>query len=172
MRRLPELFVITVVDENRGATGGMSAIDVAPAVSDHETAGEVDPKLSRRAQQHAGARFAKLGCLASPRVETDFHPVDGKQFAHPGVHLLDDAPVERTAPDIRLIRRDYQEKAGVAQEGASLFHPREQFELLDTEGGVRPAIADNCPVDDTVAVEKNRPVPPVGGLASSQMAQT
>jgi len=172
MRRLPQFFVITVVDEDRGATGGMSAIDVAPAVSDHETAGEVDPKISRGAQQHAGARFAKLGRLALAGIEADFHAVDGKQFAHPGVHFLDGLPVERTAPDIRLIRRDHQEKAGIVQEGASLFHPREQFELLDTVGRKRSAVADNCPVDDAVAVEKNRPVPPVGGLSSNQMAQT
>jgi hypothetical protein len=50
LRLLAQRFAVTVVDENGTATAGVRAIDVAPAIADHEAALQVDPVRGSRAK--------------------------------------------------------------------------------------------------------------------------
>src|SRR5436190_21961553 len=69
MRRSAQRFVVLVVDQNGRASGGVAAVDVAPAVAHHETGGQVDAQLVRGPNEQARARLAKLrGRLFVPGV--------------------------------------------------------------------------------------------------------
>src|ERR1035438_7617578 len=62
-RVLGRAFAITAVDPDGAATRGGAGIDVAPAVADHETCGQIDRALSSSLEQHAGVGLAAIAAV-------------------------------------------------------------------------------------------------------------
>jgi hypothetical protein len=53
-------FRVTVINENRATPGGMAAVNVPPAVTDHPALHKVNVQCARSAQQHARLGFAAI----------------------------------------------------------------------------------------------------------------
>src|SRR6185369_12021528 len=57
----PQFFCVVVFNEDGRASRRMAAIDVAPAVADHEAARQVQTQVPRGPQEQAGTGLAELG---------------------------------------------------------------------------------------------------------------
>src|SRR3989442_14490553 len=60
-RDLSKLLRVSMVDEDRLASGRVSAIDIAPAISNHETSAQINIEGQSVALQHSRVRLAILG---------------------------------------------------------------------------------------------------------------
>jgi len=158
LRLLAQRLAITVIDEDRAATGGVRAINVAPAIANEEAVLQIDIVLRRGAEQHPWLRFPAIAgiVVAFTGVIANFDRIErrngGPQFF---VHRFDHFANLGTAPDIRLIADDNQEKAGRFQFRASLSDAGIKFELLDVRRRKGKTIADHGPVENAVAIEKD-----------------
>jgi len=106
MRFLSNVFRVTAINENRPATGGMAAIHVAPAVTNHPALCEINAEFACGAQQHARLRFATITirCTFTGMI-ANFHTVNRKPATHFHMNHFDDFPFEHAPAHIRLIRR-------------------------------------------------------------------
>ena len=156
IRRLAQRFVVGVIDQHGGAAGGVTAIDVAPAVAHHEALREVNAQLLRGALQHPGLRLATIAIgRAFARMITNLHAIQGQLTAHVRVERFDEGLRNRAAPDIGLIGGDDEEESGVLQLSTSLSHSGKNLELRETGRWVWLVVANKRAIDDAVAVEEN-----------------
>jgi hypothetical protein len=89
LRVFAQPLAVPVIDENGAATGGVRAIDVAPAVADEEAAFQIDVVSSSSPQQHPGLWFSAVArfAVAAAGVETNLDSVErGEIRAQPGVY--------------------------------------------------------------------------------------
>ena len=148
-----------MVDEDRATTGGMSAIDIAPAIANQEASGQVDIQSCCGAQKHAGlwlAAFARLA-LRGARVKANFDRVEGRnRGAQFRVHCLDGFAALGSPADIRLIRHDDEKKASRFQLRAGADGFRVKLELVDPRGRKGAPVANHWPVEHAIPVQEDR----------------
>jgi len=60
----PELFVITIIEENGAAAGGVATVNVPPAIADHPATREIQAKAGCGGVQHGRFGFPALAGLA------------------------------------------------------------------------------------------------------------
>ena len=105
-----------MIDKNGAAAGGMSAIDIPPAIANEEAFPQVDRVSRRRAQKHAGFWFSAIAwfAMSGASVETNLDAVEkrdgGAQF---GVHRFDGRARLRSTPDIGLVSHDHEKEPGL-----------------------------------------------------------
>ena len=155
--RFAQPFPITVIDENRAATGGVRAIDVAPAIAHKEAALQVDVVSSSGAKQHTGLWFPAIAwfTLAGAGVETDLDAIErGECLTEFGMDRLDCLPALRSAPNVRLIGDHDEKESRVLQLPAPVHDVRIKLELVEIRRRKREAIADYWSIENAVAIEK------------------
>lgn len=155
---LSQRFAVIAIDKDRAATGGVRAIDVAPAIADQKAAGEIDAVSLRRAQQHAGLRFSAIARIAMtcPGMKTNFDSVQrGHSRAQRGVHRFDRLTILRSATNVRLVRHDDQKKPGLFKLPAVFSDVGIKLELAKVRGRKRKPVADHRAVENAVAIEKD-----------------
>ena len=149
-------FRITAINENRATPGGMTAVNVPPAVTDHPALREVNAQGLRRPQQHARPGFAAVAVgRALARVITDLHPVNRKPLAHFGVNRLDNYFFERPAAHVRLVGCDNEQEAGLLQLCTGSGNLGENFKFVQVPGRIRFAVTLQRMVNDAIAIKKN-----------------
>lgn len=147
-----------MIDEHGTAAGSVSAIHVTPAIPDEETTPQIDRMIRRGAKQHPRLRFPAIARLAvaATGVITDFDCVDGwhsvPQFP---VHGFDEFAALRSATDIGLIRYHNEGETRLLQFGAALGNFGIQLKLFQSRRWKRNTIANDRPVQDAIAIEKN-----------------
>jgi hypothetical protein len=162
IRRLLERLGVFAIDKNSSATGVVTAIDISPAIANQKTPRQIDIKSLCGAQDHPGPRLmavARLGPVGTG-VPADFHASNLRQgIQHFVVHCIDGRACLRPARDIRLVGHHDKQITGRVEAGAASNHVFVKIKFLYLRRRVWPAFADNRPVDDTVAVEKDRASP-------------
>lgn len=149
-----EGFGVTVVDENGLAAGGVAAIDVAPAIADHEAGSEVDVAFGGGAEEHAGRGLAEVGGGVAG-VPGDFDAVERKFAEQESVHGFDGFAGLGAAADVGLIGGDDEEKAVLAQQAAGFGDAGEDDEIGERLGRKRFAGAHFGTVQHAIAIEEN-----------------
>ena len=158
IRRVAQFFGISLVNPNGGAASGMAAVNVAPAISNHETARKIDVQVSGRTQEHAGTRFAKFGgWFFVTGIIAHLDSIDGEFATHMGMDHFHHFLFQYAAADIGLIRGDNQAKTGLLEEIAGFEDSWENLTISQAGGRVGFSIAEEDAVDDAVAVEEGRP---------------
>src|SRR6266446_4588404 len=128
MRLAAKLFAVTAINEYSHAPRRDPAIDVAPAVADHEAPRQVNLHLSRGVQQHPRRGLYEIRGLI-PSIITDLDPIDRKGVAYMPVHLFNNRLALRPAPHVGLIGGDDEEKLCFLQKPAHFVDLRQEFEL-------------------------------------------
>ena len=115
---LAQRFAITVIDEDRAATGRVRAIDVAPAVANEEAAFQIDAMPLRGAQQHAGLRFSAIARITVTRagMKTNFDRIqDWDQFRQPLINGLSKLACLFSPPDVGLVGDDDEAESSLLE---------------------------------------------------------
>ena len=152
-----QFLAIAVIDENRAATGGVRAIDVAPAIAHKEAALQVDVVSSSGAKEQAGLWFPAIARFtpACAGMETNLDAIQNDEsLAEFGVNCLDCLPALRSAPNVRLIRDHDEKESRVLQLPAPVHDVRIKLELVEIRRRKREAIADYWSIENAVAIEK------------------
>ena len=152
-------LAITVIDENGAAAGGMSAINIPPAIANQEAFLQVDLQCCGRAQKHAGLWFPAFAWFAitGAGVITDFDRIErGNGRAQSGVHRLDDLAALRSAAHIGLVRDDNKKKAGFFQPRARIDRIGIKLEFFNSCGRKRKAVAKHGPIEHAIPVQDDR----------------
>jgi hypothetical protein len=155
--RFAQSLAIAVIDENRAATGGVRAIDVAPAIAHKEAALQVDVMGSSGAKQHTGLWFPAITwfTLAGAAVETDLDAIErGECLTEFGMDRLDCLSALRSAPNVRLIRDHDEKKSRVLQLSAPIHDVRIKLEFAEIRRRKGKPIADYRAIENAVAIEK------------------
>ena len=152
-----KLFFVSVVYEDRGAPGGLSAVHVAPAIADHETLPEIDTERFRSIQQHARFRFAPPRAGTIVRVAAYFETIDRQRRAHGLVDIFQYFGRLRASADIRLIGHYHKKEARALEKAACLPDAIQNFKLLHRIRRIGFAVAHHGPIDDAIAIEKDGP---------------
>ena len=143
-------------DEYRRASDRQGCLDVADSIADQKGAGQVQRHLTRRAQQHAGARLPAVAVVFGA-VGTIVDAVDpaataGDLGAHLQIDLLNRCLAGEAAADDRLIADHDDRMAGLGQEAQGGKNARKKDKLLPTLD-----VIDAVLVDDAIAVQEDRP---------------
>lgn len=148
-------FVITEVDQNGGASGTTTGLDVPPPITNHVARRQIDPKTMRGLQQHA-----RLGLATWATVMGIIADLDGVE-AEPGSEVAVDAfnlsNILRTASDIGLIGAADEEKPRILQKPGRCRNVVGYDDLANRRRRVGPAIPDKRGVEHSVTVEEDRP---------------
>src|ERR1700733_1768125 len=96
------LFGVTVIDENRAATGAMAGFDIAPTVADDEARLEIDIPDARGLEQQPRLRLA-AGAARRIVVRADADAVQLQKLLQAPVHLGDLFGRNQPACNIGLI---------------------------------------------------------------------
>lgn len=147
-----------MIDENRAATGGACAIDVAPAIADQVAAFQIDAVRGSGMQQHAGFWFSAVArfAVAGASVKANFDSIErGEIRPQFGVHRFDRFAALRAAPYVRLIRDHNQKKSGILQLLAAFGYAGIKLKFAEVRGRKGEPVADHRAIDDAVAIEKD-----------------
>jgi hypothetical protein len=155
---LTQRFVIAVVEENCAAAGGVTAVNIPPAIPHHPTAGEIEAELSCRREQHGRFWFPAIAGLAvvCAAMITHLDQVDLRdECVEPVMHRFDHGLRLGAASHIRLVGGEDQDETRILQPRTALAHSREQNESLHGEGRIRFPLFDNRGIERAVTVEEN-----------------
>ena len=148
-----------MIDEDRAAAGGICAINVPPAIAHEITLRQIDLMRGGGAQKHAGSwlpaitRFTEF----TSRVETNLDGVERwDSVAQLRMHRFDGGTALSSAPYIGLVRDDNEEKACILQHRAGFRHAIVKRKLIQALGRIRTPFSHDGPVQDSVAIEKDR----------------
>lgn len=148
-----------MIDKNRATAGGMSTINIAPAIANEKALPQVDIQGCGRAKNQAGLWLPAFAwfALSGAGVKANFDRIQGRNSrAQLHVHGLDDLAALRSPAHIRLVSHYDEKKAGVFQLRACLGGIRVELELLNLRGRKWTACADHWPVEHAVPVEEDR----------------
>lgn len=152
-------FGVITIDKHGSAAGGVAAINIAPAIANQKTLGQIDIERFRGAQDHP-----RLGLAAVARIRPLSTGVPAYFYArnlwqgiqHFPMDRIHSSPCLRPARDIRLVCYDDEEVAGRFEAGAASRHFFVKLKVFSLRRRVRSAFADHRFVDNTIAVEKDR----------------
>src|SRR3989338_8399643 len=116
MLRLGSLksFAVSAIDKNRGTSGTISRLDVAPTVPHQEAFFEIEIKTFCRAHDHPRFGFSAIaGILVI--VATDLDGIERELILQNPVHGFDDRPLDFSTADIGLIGDDDKPIISLAQ---------------------------------------------------------
>lgn len=118
-----EGLIVAEVDKDGAATRRVSAIDVAPAVTNHPTTRQIDAKLTGRIEQHARKRLASwVGGRTSASVVASLDMVDGGyELDQVSMEPLHYALLLSASANVRLVGGDNQQEASGLQPGAAIL---------------------------------------------------
>ena len=137
----------------------MSAIYIAPAVTNHPTLRQINVQFARRAEQHAGLRLAAVAVgFTLSWMKTNLHAVNGKLLHQVRVNIFHEFLFQGAASDIRLIRRNDQQKFGGFQFRAGVGNFGKDFKFIQASRRKRFAVAFQRAVDYAIAVKENSAV--------------
>ena len=67
------------INEDGAATGGVTAVDIAPAIAHHPTAGEIKPESPGGIEEHSWGRFApRVGRRCATGVVADLNVINAR----------------------------------------------------------------------------------------------
>jgi len=147
-----------MIDKHGVATGGPGAVDIPPPITDEKTAVQINAMAGGGTQQHAGLRFSAIAgfTVAGAGVITDFDCVERRHgVAKFPVHGLDLFAALSSTADIGLVRHDDQEETRLLQLRAVFGDASEELKLSQRRRWKRKAVANDRPVQDAVAIEKD-----------------
>ena len=160
-RLLAQRLAITVIDENGAATGGVRAIDVAPAVTDHPARGKIDVESRRGALKHARLGLAALTRLAMlcTRVKTNFKTIeDWDQFRQPLINGLNKLACLFSPPDVGLVGDDDEEESSLLELIAARDDIGRKLQLFRRVRRKGRSISDNGLIKDAVPIQEDATV--------------
>lgn len=167
IRRGAQFFGIAEINKHGADAGALTAIDVAPTITNHPRAAEVETEEKGGVSKHAGGGFAPVvGGMVDALAggEADFDVIDrGNELTEPRVHRIDDGLFLGAAANVRLVRGYDQNVAGGGELRAGGGHAGEQLEFREGIRRVRFAVADDLPIQRAVAVKKDRWAERAGG---------
>lgn len=156
--RRTKRLVIAMINKNGTAAGCVTAVNIAPAVSQHPAACEIQAEVGCGGVQHgrfgltAVARLAVVGAS----VIAHFHQVNLRhQGEEPGMHGFDCGLCLRAAPHVGLVGCYDQMEAGALQLGATGCHSREQNKFFQAGRRIGFPVFDYRSVERAVAIQKN-----------------
>jgi hypothetical protein len=143
------------VDQEGADTGVGAGVDIAPAVADHETLGEIDVVLRGGIQKEAWLRFA-AAAVVWVVVPADADVVEHREGGAEGsVDGIDRGARDFAAGDVGLVGDNDEEVAGIleASEGGRGLGINVEI----GEGGGRNgfAVVDDGFVEDAIAIEED-----------------
>jgi len=134
----------------------MAAIHISPAIANHPAFRQINVQFARGAQQHARLRLAAVAIGQTlARVKTNLHAVNGKLLDQMRVNCFHEFLFQGAASDIRLVRRNDQQKSGGFQFRAGAGNFGKEFKFIQVSRREWLAVAFQRAVDDTVAIQKN-----------------
>ena len=156
IRRLSQWLIVVVINQNRPASGGVTAIDVAPAIANHETLPEVDAEFLCCPQQHPRTRLPAIAFgRALARMVTNLDTIQRQCLAHVSMESLHGFLARRPSTDIGLVGCDHEEKACRFELRARLQDTGQNLELFRARWRIRLPVANQSAIDDPIAVEKD-----------------
>lgn len=142
------------LDQDTGATGSLTGLDIAPPIADHHTARQIDlPPLCRLQQQPwlGLAAFAPIGIV----VVAGEYILNRQRASDPCIDALYTLTTLAATHHIRLIGDDDQHIAGCPQHLACFSDAREYLAFFESSGGMGNAVSHDRPVEHTVPVQKD-----------------
>jgi hypothetical protein len=88
-------------------------------------------------------------------VETDLDGVQGEALEEPVVHGFHDRLALGAPTHVRLVGDDHELEPSGFEFLTGFRHAREEFEILQTRGGIRFAVTVDRPVEHAVSIQKN-----------------
>lgn len=152
-------LAIAPIDKNRAATGGVTAVDVPPAIANHPTAPEIQVEQGGSLEHHRGFGFAAFAGLTviCAAVVADLDKFDlGDLFAQAGVNAFDHHPFLRAAADVRLVCDDHERKTGGTELCTAGGDPVEEGKLVHRGRRIGFAVADYATVKRAVSIKEYR----------------
>ena len=126
------------------------------ALDVYKRQGQVGAERRGGVEKHAGLGLAPAGRLAHSRIEAHLDPVDLRdKLKQARVHRVDQGPGNGAAPDVGLVGRDDEQKAGLLERAAAGGDPFVQPELLDRARRERLPIPDDLDVQRSVPVQED-----------------
>jgi hypothetical protein len=154
VRLLAEFLAVTSVNKDGFASSRVAAIDVAPAIPNHETLAKINRKGFGSLEKHAWTRFpAFAGSVAG--MVTNFHPINRHSSTHFGVHRLDRFLPLGAATDIRLISGHHEQVTSSLEPPAGFRHFFINLEILDRIWRVWFSIPNDAWVDNAVSIQEH-----------------
>jgi hypothetical protein len=133
------IAAVRPIDQNGVAAGDVAGTDVAPAVAHHVRRCKVDVPARHGLFDHAGLRLvARTAVISAVRTEVDV--VQGDRGAHLAVHLFEVSGIELAVRELRLVREDDADEAGIPQALHLRAGLRHEHEVLNAGRGVRGAV--------------------------------
>src|ERR1700737_4376160 len=130
---LSKLLRISMVDEDGLACGRVSAIDIAPAISNHKTSAQINIQGQGGALQHSRVRLAIFGRIVA--IVANFHPVDWKQLTNLAMEFFDCLLCQRPFSDVRLIGDNKKTKVMCLEQFTGLRGVRDKLQLVQARWG-------------------------------------
>ena len=87
-----------------------TAIDIAPAVADHEAVCKIDIPFVCRVEEHAGFGFAAMAVVGID-VKAGFDVVAQRGIKQDAMHFIDGLPGLDAGPDVGLVGYDNDEQS-------------------------------------------------------------
>ena len=152
-----QLLLVAPINEDCLTSSVKSTIYISPPISDDETRCKVNFESFGCPKQHPWPRFSAIARVSVLRtsMETGHHAVNRQLFQKPFMNGFDGLAGERAATDIRLVRRNHQEKSKLFESLTRLGYTRQQFEFVQAARRIGLTCTNEGAVDDAVAVEKD-----------------
>ena len=147
---------IAAIDKNSITSKGLPDNYVTPTIADEETFSGVDAPFFRRLPQHAGLGLAAgAACVLPVRTHPDL--VHRDPPAQLFVHRLHHAALNQAIADIGLVGHHDDKEPCILQCAHCADYARQQAEITQSPRRIGLAAADPATVDNSVAIEENRP---------------
>jgi hypothetical protein len=154
VRLSTQTFIIPAINKDGKTTGGPTASDITPPVSDHVTAGEIDGVLAGGLQQHSRLRFVtdtggRLFFVAH------FNIIERQLIPELPVHRLNNFPPLKPSRNIRLVRCHNEQQSRLREPHQRFSDSWKNLEFRQRRRGKGLPVSYNRPVQHTVSIEKN-----------------
>jgi len=154
VRLSTQTFIIPAINKDGKTTSGPTASDVAPPVSDHVTAGEIDSVLACSLQQHPRLRFVTDTGRRLFFV-THFNIIEWQLLPELPVHSLNNFSPLKPSRDIRLVSCHNEKKSRLREPRKRFSDSGKNLEFRQRRRGKGLPVSYNRPVKHTVSIEEN-----------------
>jgi hypothetical protein len=155
VRLLSKRFGVLMIDEDRATTSRPCTINITPAIPDNVTCAKVNFQLGCCAQDHARSRLSAIARFAVTlaRMITSLDSIkQWKRRLHFYMHCFNRFATLRAAAHVGLICDHDQEKFRCFKSRAAVRNVVVQFEILDARWRMGSPVADDGPVEHTIAI--------------------
>jgi hypothetical protein len=155
VRRMRKCITVAGADQDRTASRAPSRFDVAPAVADHDAAGEIDAELLAGGKNESRFRLSTIAAIIVV-VIAHSHVIEPERAGERAVGLLDKFPRCPSPPHVRLIRHHDEKESRARQFGAGFLDAIAQRDPVGGSDGNRLAVGNVRSDQHTVTVQKHR----------------